>query len=140
MKANESECAENDILITCALRFDGWKYQEATGFDHRKAIDDFFETGSWEIQTLERLCVFFLLQRGLCKWDLVYEPKHGKFWRAFRTLFFLVCREEIPAPYQIADYLEQWRRKYDPNLEQHIGFIREIHETTGYDDNAPPQI
>src|SRR6478672_8545134 len=61
---------EDDILSCCALRFDGWKFREATGFNHVRAIDRFFETGWWPPSEYKRLASFFLLQRGLCTWDL----------------------------------------------------------------------
>ncbi len=131
---------ENEILICCALRFDGWAYCSATGFDQRKAIDDFFETGRWELTDQEKLAVFFLLQRGLYKWDLVYEPKHGRFWRAFRTLFFEVCELDAGEPYRGMTYIEEWERDYKPILPQCIEVVRRVHESTQYDDNAPPNV
>lgn len=62
------ELREDDVLIHCALRFDGWKYKEATGFDHFQALDCYWETGEWALQPEEQLCMFFLLQRGLYKY------------------------------------------------------------------------
>ncbi len=133
-----NDLVEDDILVVCALRFDGWKYQQATNFNQRKAIDQFFETGQWNISRDEQLATFFLLQRGLAKWNLVYEPKHGRYWRAFRMLFLLAHSYEIPEEYRLAGYYEQWEREYRPNLAEHVARIRTIHMSTAYDDNAKP--
>lgn len=134
------EFTERGILTRCALRFDGWKYAEQTGFDHRAAFDAFFATGKWSLTDQEKLACFFLLQRGLCKWDLVYEPLHGKFWRAYRTLFFEVCEMEPQEPFRDVRYVEEWDRDYKPALEKCIEIVRRVHESTEYDDNAPPMV
>jgi len=34
---------EKDFLITCALRFDGWKYKERTDWDHMEGIGQIME-------------------------------------------------------------------------------------------------
>lgn len=127
---------EDEILITCALRFDGWKYKELTDFDQVKALDDFFATGEWNISPLEHLTTFFLLQRGLFKWDLEYEPRNGKFWRAFRSLFFLVYDYEVPEAFKFTgtDSYDRWEYKYKPRLQQCVDFIRSLHENTQYED------
>lgn len=56
---------ERQILNACALRFDGYKYQEEKSYDQRAATENFFECGQWELEPFEKLTTFFLLQRGL---------------------------------------------------------------------------
>lgn len=131
---------ERQILNTCALRFDGWRYKGDHQFDQRQAITHFFNTGTWQLSEHEQLAVFFLLQRGLCKWDLVYEPEHGRFWRAFRSLFLLVYDYEIPPEYALSEYVEQWQRDFVPHLDECVALVRQIHETIAYDDYALPEI
>ena len=78
---------ESQILNACALKFDGYKYQEEKSYDQRATIDNFFEHGQWDLEPVEKLTTFFLLQRALSKWDLQYEAEDSKFYMAFRTLF-----------------------------------------------------
>jgi hypothetical protein len=134
-KETDFELVEDDILTACALRFDGWLYQEHTGFDQVPVIDRYLETGQWkELSTLEKLCVFFLLQRGLFKWDLIYQPKDGKLWRGFRELFLLVCKEEVPPRYELSGFSEQWKEKYEMRCDECMEMIRTIHNATKYKD------
>lgn len=58
---------ESQILNDCALRFDGYKYQEEKSYGQRAAIENFFEYGIWDIEPVENLTTFFLLQRALSK-------------------------------------------------------------------------
>lgn len=63
---------EHEILTCCALRFDGYKYQENNpSFVPREPVDDFLTTGQWNASEMELLVDFFFLQRSLGKWDLV---------------------------------------------------------------------
>jgi hypothetical protein len=80
---------EDEILICCALRFDGYKYREMAGFDEEPPLREFFRTGRWSLTPLEQMTTFFMLQRGLYKWGLEYEPRNGRYWKAFRSLFLL---------------------------------------------------
>jgi hypothetical protein len=36
---------EDEILIACALRFDGYKYREMAGFDEEEPLQRVFEAG-----------------------------------------------------------------------------------------------
>ncbi|BAY14154.1 hypothetical protein [Calothrix sp. NIES-2098] len=98
----------DDTLNTCALRFDGYKYLQRTGFDPSKAIDNYFSSQKWDLQPLEKLTAFFLLQRALNKWDLVNEPRDGQFWKAFESLFNECKEMEIPEEYRQQEYCNKW--------------------------------
>ena len=137
---NASSLDERDILTLSALRFDGYQYLEDKPFDHRTALDQFFRTGVWDLSDFEKLAVFFCLQRALCKWDLVYEPCHGRYWRAFRTLFLEVARLPIPEKYADPSWLERWNERYGWQLEKAVACIREVHASTVYDDDAKPDL
>ena len=130
----------NDVLTACALRFDGWRYQQDTGFDQKAAFDQFFRTGQWKLSAEEKLATFFMLQRGLNKWDLVYEPKHGRWWRAYRTLFFEAVHLDVPAAYRNGDWYDRWDRDYAGRLDQCIEAVRKVHDATAYDDDAKPDL
>lgn len=115
----------NEILTACALRFQGWQYQEKTRFDQTAAFDRYFETGSWDLPDNEKLAAFFLLQRGLSKWDLVTESKQGRWWSAFRNLFFHVAHLPIPPKYRDDNYATRWEEQYAPRLDECLQCIRE---------------
>jgi hypothetical protein len=94
----------NDIMNACALRFDGYKYQQQTGFDPKKATAQYLTTRKWDLQPLEKLATFFFLQRALNKFDLQYEPRDGKYWQAFESLFDECKDVEIPEEYRQDEY------------------------------------
>lgn len=127
---------EDDILITCALRFDGYKYREMAGFDEETPLQRFFETGRWELSPLEQMTTFFILQRGLYKWGLEREPRDGRYWKAFRTLFLLSHGHRVPHALrpQDPDLYLRWKLRFVPRLAEVVAFVREIHERTRYRD------
>lgn len=126
------ELQEEEILTACALRFDGYAYVEATGFDYDRAIDNYFRSGVWDLEPLEQLATFFMLQRGLCKWNLVYEPQDGKYWRAFRELFLKAYRHEIPERYRQQPYYDEWAVKSKAEVRRCVALVRGVNEGTAY--------
>jgi hypothetical protein len=116
-----------DVLTACALRFDGHAYSTATGFDRNAAIEVYFETGAWPEALADRLALFYLLQRALCKWELFGEPHDGRYWRAFRTLFFEVCEADVPEAYRVAHYADHWDSHYAPRLSECLEAVWRAH-------------
>ncbi len=125
---------EDDILITCALRFDGYKYREMAGFDEEKPLQQFFETGRWHLSPLEQMTTFFILQRGLYKWGLEHEPRDGRYWKAFRTLFLLSYGHRIPHAFRPTDpdLYARWKYRFVPRLAECVSLVRSIHDSTAY--------
>lgn len=109
---------DDDILSACALRFDGYKYQQQTEFDAKKVLANYFLNQQWELQPLELLATFFFLQRSLYKYDLQYEPKDSKFRKAFRSLFFECVDLDIPSEYQQQEYYQNWEKEYKPKAKE----------------------
>jgi hypothetical protein len=122
--------SEHDILTACALRFDGYAYQRATGFEIDGILEAFWRTGEWPDDLAQRMATFFFLQRALCKWDLVYEPRDGRYWRAFRSLFFSVCEADPPEPYRDESYATAWDREFKSRLPEIVGIVRDIQTRT----------
>ena len=56
--------------------------------------------------TPQKLAVFFILQRSLCKWSLVYEPSNGQYWRLFRKMFFDIVEIDFPEEYKWHEYYQ----------------------------------
>lgn len=123
---------DHDILTACALRFNGWDYKDKTGWDHAPALDLMVQRSLAPTDPNEILTLFFLLQRGLCKWDLVYESPESRFWWAYRELFFLAHRLPIPATYRHAQFADAWERDYVPRLDEFVGRVQRIHASIQY--------
>ena len=128
---------EDDILIACALRFDGYKYREMAGFDEEKPLQRFFETSRWDLTPLEQMTTFFILQRGLYKWGLEHEPRDGRYWKAFRTLFLLSYGHRIPHAFRPTDpdLYARWKYRFVPRLAECVAVVRRVHDTTEYHDH-----
>lgn len=129
---------EDEILTTCALRFDGYEYQEYreeldNEIDLEECLENFLGTNAWNLEDNEKLTIFFILQRSLFKWGLEGEPKDGKYWKAFRSLFLECVDLPIPSEYKREDYCQEWEENYQPNLEQVKAFIQDIHDNTNYE-------
>ena len=125
---------EDEILIACALRFDGYKYRETAGFDEEPPLREFFRTGRWSLTPLEQMTTFFMLQRGLYKWGLEYEPRNGRYWKAFRSLFLLSHGHRVPRAFRPSDpdLYARWKYRFVPRLADCVSVVRKIHESTDY--------
>lgn len=126
---------ESEIISACALRFDGYKYLEETGFDVDEALAYFFLTGGWNIRPIEQLAVFFILQRAF-RQNLEYEPENGRYWRAFRQLFLEVCEFNVSEHYRHPTCYRRWEEKFEPYLSESVKLIGKIHKNMLYDDSA----
>lgn len=136
----EEEERENDILICCALRFDCYRYMEVASFNSEQAILTALEGGQLPTDELQKLAMFFWLQRFLFKWGGEREPRNGQYWRLFRELFLGVARSRVPAEFRPEqdDCRLRWRYHYRPQLEDVLAFMRRIHQETSYRDHAVP--
>lgn len=134
--APEPAYQEQDVLTACALRFDGYKYLEQVLEDDRSVIDAHVDQGTIPEDPFLRMTMFFLLQRYLMKWGGEHEPKHGKFWRLFRQLFFAVVDQPVPMAFQHEGNYQNWVQNYEPCRAQCVKVVRAVHEATEYDDAA----
>jgi hypothetical protein len=132
MQPEDDQDLENDILITCALRFDGYKYKDATGI----GSSDGFLSGLMELSepVVERLelhsdpdrnhAAFFALQRFLYKWGGDYLSISSREHLAFRFLFLDLYKRDVPAEFRHQEYWERWQKRYEPRKEHYAGIIR----------------
>ena len=127
------KASENEILTACALRFDGYAYVEATGFRHQAAIRRMIEIRTCWRSTERMMCMFFMLQRYLCKWGGETLPETSPEWWAYRELFLKVAHESVPATYRHEPFATEWDERYAPNLRDAIELIQASHERTQYD-------
>ena len=130
----------SDILNYCALRFDGYRFLEDTEFDAKTALDNYKKTEICDYNDEEKLAIFFILQRSLCKWSLVYEPYHGHWWRLFRQLFFDVVEIPLPEKYRHEQWTDRWETDFLPRKQEIVEIVRKEHESINYDDDARPDL
>jgi hypothetical protein len=132
MKPNNAMAQqEHEILNACALRFDGYKYREATGWDFQTALKKAIETSQLPGSNEEKLALFFMLQRWLMKWGGERERLNGATWKLFRSLFLELWSIPIPPEYSALHIDLGWPNKF--NLSESVRVIQTIHDTTKYD-------
>lgn len=125
--------SEDDILIACALRFDGPKYVDKRNFDHIAAFRTIKQTGDLApFERLQQLTLFYMLQRYLYKWGGEMLSHRSPEWRTFRELFFLCCRAKIPKAYRFEPYYTEWERTYAPQIDDCTALVRRTHQSIDY--------
>jgi ADP-ribose pyrophosphatase YjhB (NUDIX family) len=130
---NEIDEIEANILNCAALRFDGYRYNDATQFDSQAVLEHYLETGQLPPSPLDQLSIFFSLQRYL-KWKNRKETRRSKYWQAFRSLFIQTCGYCIPPEYHYGDFYQRWGSEFLPKLNECIALIQVIHAHTLYED------
>ena len=131
-----SEFNEREIPDAWALRFDGYKYVEETGFDHLRAFERLDAEDVYPDRPEEQLALFFLLQRFLGKWGGERSSEQGRDWRHFRELFLMTHSYEVPARYRMDGWYERWARDCRPHAGEHVALVGRIHETAACEDPA----
>jgi hypothetical protein len=125
---------ERDLLTHGALRIDGYKYAEETGFDPKNTLDAYYETCSFAPQDrLHLLCCLFHLQRFLCKCGGEQLESNSREWKAYRELFLLTSNVDVPEAYR-QKRLETkiWDEIIKPNINLCVNYIQRIHVNTKY--------
>jgi hypothetical protein len=86
---------------------------------------------------LERMAVFFVLQRSLYKWGGDQFPRNDAHWRYFRELFLAVAEADIPPEFTPEDnsWL-QWNYRHKPELARQLAFIQALHEAQQYKSDS----
>lgn len=125
---------EFEIISKCASRFDGHAYGAATPFDASRALAHFFETGAWNIAPIDQPATLAYLQR-VFHWSMGFEPDGGH-WRAFRELFLMTCKYEIPDEYKRVEACDEWDEKFVPHLAAYEKYVEVKHRKTQYDDRV----
>ena len=116
----------------CALRFQGYEYEEAagiavdgvTGGGLSRLIDPVVETLNLHTVHEGNFAAFFGLQRYLFKWGGEYLAKDSKEHIAFDFLFLHLYRLNVPARFSNEEYVSQWNRKFMASAEVLAGELR----------------
>ncbi len=100
------EHVEFEFLSACALRFDGWKYEEAARFPLAGGYHRYIAANGEYGTVEERMAIFFLIQRALGKdWWSYTDEVSG----AFRSLFLQVCDAEVPTRFRLNEHARYQR-------------------------------
>ena len=129
---------EDDILLHCALRFDGKAYLRDTAFDPAPLLATYIASGDWpeDVEHLHLLAAFHVLQRRLTAWGAPPSPRDGKAWYVFRALFFEVATLDVPPRYRSARGWALWLERYAPRIAGLLAHVQAIHESTHYREEA----
>ena len=117
-------------MWVCALRFDGYKYEEsvgpsaATGERLQKMIEPVVEKLILHAEINFNFGAFFGLQRFLHKWGGEYLTKYSPEHIAYDVLFLHLYRSQVPIQFQNERYCLKWQREFEPQQEEIAGFVR----------------
>ena len=131
---HQKDQQEHNILTTCALRVDGYRYAEAHGVEISYYVDRLLEVGIENLTDEEKLVAFFAYQRHLCKWGGVLLRKNHEDRKQFRELFFRAVHCKVPEEFIFHPNgtYEEWRRDFLPRLLECVQLVKKIHESTSY--------
>jgi hypothetical protein len=129
----DDELRGESFIDTCALRFDGYLYQQNCGsrmgpdkVDFPELVDRVEKTLELYEDQLDNFAVFFALQRWLGKWGGETSSNDDPARVAYRFLFLHLYREEIPERFQWREqtWYTEWERQYKPYQEELAGWVR----------------
>lgn len=133
-QSSDDPRSEHYILCYSALRMDGYRYQEATDLDTEKLMDGFERTGDFGDATpLDKLALFFLLQRYLGKWGGERLTQRSIEWKAFRQLFLDTADVEVPEAFKPREWdAQKWEYRIKPRLRECVETVAAVHAKTKY--------
>jgi hypothetical protein len=128
MSHNDFE--EDDILMYCALRFDGYAYEAMRNHEGRRwsfpaVTEELENTMLFPEDDLECLAAFFAMQRYLGKWGGEYLTRVSREHILYRLLFLHCYRMDIPVGLRTHDWYPKWERVYQPERERCAAMIRQ---------------
>ena len=127
-------------MDACALRFNGYHYAEDHGIDLGNLINSRVPSNRWnDLSVHDQLAAFFMVQRAL-RWHSPV-PADDPLYRAFRTLFLRLHREEIPERYRMRhgeivsdDPRWDWDGWPQAERDEWVARVRSAHAATLYDE------
>lgn len=131
--------AVTSCQITCALRFDGYRYLDS--WNEGAPQESRIEFMDLTVPVVERLelyenrnhnfAAFFALQRYLFKWGGERLTKYADEHVAFDFLFLELYRHDPPEEFLLPSYAENWRELPAADIEKHAAFVRKSFARTG---------
>ena len=119
-----------EAMSVCALRFDGYKYEdslgptEATGERLQAMGEPVIKTLILHDKMNANFGAFFCLQRFLHKWGGEHFTKYSDEHIAYDFLFLHLYRSEIPREFAHEEYMLKWASQFQSRREEIAGFVR----------------
>lgn len=113
----------DEIQLTCALRYDGYLYQDKTGIEFPELNKPIIETRRMHEDPLKNFAAFFALQRFLGKWGGEQLTEESPEHIAYDLLYLHLYKIETPVEYAHSEYAERWNKitpSQRENVAQHI--------------------
>ncbi len=142
----DPENREFEIITTCALRFDGYRYidEERIGtwrdlgdssseLDLEDETERFFKHPDYSAPPDYLRMMLLLVQRkfmreGWLRWD-------SQLARMTRQLFIRTSRDAVPAHLRVDDWADKWDRVYARYASDHVRFVERRDRGTVYDEH-----
>ena len=125
---------ECQILVYAALRFDGYAFAEATGFDWNEWGPQRYAAEGNQLAPLEVLALFFASQRFLSKWGGETLPDTHPYWWKYRELFLRAVDTQVPIEYRHGEWWLEWKLRYEPRCDECVEIVAATHRRTTYDE------
>jgi hypothetical protein len=127
----------DEILTVCALRFNGYSYEDKTGLKLPDLYQPIKETLRMHEDQLKNFAVFFALQRFLGKWGGEQLTKASPDHMAYDLLYLHLYRIEAPVEYAHPDYVWKWDA-IKPNKREDVAqYIRNSLCRKGVEEEQP---
>lgn len=96
-------------IAVCALRFDGYSYQDRTGKDLAQLRQQLEDLGIESLESdLDKFAAFFGFQRMMGKGGGTLLPADHPYYQLLEDLFWLFAPLEVPAEYANQEYVDEW--------------------------------
>ncbi len=122
----------NVAQTVCALRFQGYEYEEAITSSRTEGVGAQLQALAQPVigrlvlhaRESDNFAAFFYLQRFLFKWGGAQLDKLAAEHMAFDFLFLHLYRSDPPPEFQEDKYMTQWRRDFAPRAEEIAAYLR----------------
>jgi len=131
-----------DAMSTCALRFDGYKYEEFSGLSEPNVIllglsrlfEPIVKTLMLYADDNMNFAAFFGLQRYLHKWGGEYCTKYDDEHIAYDFLFLHLYNRDVPNGFRHAEYCVRWQCEFKERKEEIACFVRNSFRRKGQEE------
>ncbi|NLG28990.1 MAG: hypothetical protein GX557_13845 [Chloroflexi bacterium] len=128
-----------DIMSTCALRFDGYRYESTSplcqGYATLGGLSRLFapvvEALTLYADDNLNFAAFFGLQRYLCKWGGEYLTEYSDEHFAFDFLFLHLYHLDVPDAFRNLEYCAEWQMQSHDQIEWAAHFVRKSFRRKG---------
>ena len=126
-----------EAMSICALRFNGYKYEESlgptesTGERLQEMITPIHDNLTLHQDLNQNFGAFFSLRRWLHKWGGECLTKYSVDHTTYDFLFLHLYRIEVPQEFCSEEYNLRWKRECEPRQEEIASFVRNSFQRKG---------